>query len=197
MTKLGCLALLAALILGSPAFAWTPDEVSSKRLAQGQPYLEVTPDPAGSSGLVRAGIEIAATPERVWAVMLDCALAKRMVTNLRSCRVLERDPRGRWDVREQISAPPFFPTIRVIIRADYDPPHGYRFRRSGGDLPVLEGEWRLEPLDGGRRTRVLYESRATLPFSAPGTVARLFLRHEVAQALIGLRRESQAQGAGP
>ena len=186
---------IIALVLctAEPALAWDPSPEAAQRLSRGQAWLEVRPDPAGASGLVRAGLDIDAPPDVVWAVMLDCRLAPRMVSNLKSCKVLERDSAGRWDVREQVAKPLLFPAMRTVFRSDYDPPHGFRFHRTGGDLPVLEGEWRLQPLDGGRRTRVLYESRAELPFDAPGPLARILLRQEVAAALQGLKRECLAR----
>ncbi len=182
-----------ALCAAGPALAWDPGPEAEQRLSRGQVWLEVRPDPAGASGLVRAGLDIEAPPDTVWAVMLDCQLAPRMVSNLKSCKVLERDPGGRWDVREQVAKPLLFPPMRTVFHSDYDPPHGFRFHRTGGDLPVLEGEWRLQPLDGGRRTRVLYESRAELPFDAPGPLARILLRQEIAAALQGLKRECLAR----
>jgi hypothetical protein len=184
---------LALVCAARPALAWIPGLEADRRLARGQAFIEVRPDPAGASGLIRAGLDIDAPPDIVWAVMLDCRLAPRMVSNLKSCRVLDRDPAGHWDVREQIAKPLLFPAMRTVFRSDYDPPHGFSFRRTGGDLPVLEGEWRLEPLDGGRRTRVLYESRAALPFDAPGPLARILLRQEISMALQGLKRECLAR----
>jgi hypothetical protein len=60
----------------------------------------------------------------------------------------------------------------------------------GGDLRVLEGEWRLEPRDG--QIRVTYVNRIALPFLVPGWAARAALRRDVAAALLALRRESLA-----
>lgn len=127
--------------------------------------------------------------------MTDCALAPRMVSGLKSCRVLSRDPDGRWDIREHVSRSLLFlPKVVSVFRSDYDPPRGFTFRRVGGDLKVLEGSWSLEPLDGGTRTRVIYESRAALPYAVPGPLARMVLRDQVAMALKGLRRECLAGG---
>ena len=74
-----------------------------------------------------------------------------------------------------------------------DPPRRIRFYREGGQLQVLHGEWRLIPLDGGARTRVLYESRASTPFAIPAPIARMALRRDIPDALAALRREVMAR----
>jgi ribosome-associated toxin RatA of RatAB toxin-antitoxin module len=127
----------------------------------------------------------------VFAVITDCALAPKMVASLKSCRVLERDPAGHWDVREQVSKMTFVPSVRNVFRSDYDPPGHVRFHRIDGDLKVFEGEWRIEP--HGTGSRVIYENRASLPFRVPGYLARIALRIDVRQALLALRRESLAR----
>ena len=65
--------------------------------------VEVSPDPDVASGLIRGVVDIPAPPQAVWAVLVDCDLAPRMVRRLKSCRIVERDPAGGWDVREHIS----------------------------------------------------------------------------------------------
>jgi hypothetical protein len=187
------LLALSLLLAAGNARAFDLPVDAERAVARGEAWFEVRPDPEGPAGRVRAAEEVAAPPARVFAVMTDCALAPRMVANLKSCRVLERDPAGRWDVREHVSRPMlFFPSVRSVFRTDYDPPRGFTYRRTAGDLKVLEGDWRLTPLDGGRRTRVVYEGRAALPFPVPRAVARAVLRQQVAQALAALRRECLA-----
>jgi uncharacterized protein YndB with AHSA1/START domain len=154
--------------------------------------VEVGADPDGASGLIRGVVDIPAPPQAVWAVLVDCALAPRMVRSLKTCRILERDPAGRWDVREHVSRGGLIPSVRSVFRSDYEPPWRIRFRRAGGDLKVLEGEWRLLPLEGGG-TRVFYESRASAPFAVPPPLARMVLRRDVPDALRALRREALAR----
>lgn len=173
--------ILAGLLLAAPAWA------SGAGIR-----VEVVADPDGSSGLIRGVVEIDAPPEAVWNVLVDCGLAPRMVRSLKSCRVIERDPAGRWDVREHISRTGLLPSVRSVFRSDYDPPRRIRFYRVGGELKLLEGEWRLVPLDGGARTRVLYENRASAPFAIPAPIARMALRKDVPDALAALRREVMA-----
>lgn len=187
--SLGRTVILALLILAAPASADAREPRASRQGIK----VEVAADPNGSSGLIRGSVEIAATPEDVWKVLVDCDLAPRMVRSLKSCRILERDPAGRWDVREHISRPGMLPTVRSVFRSDYDPPQRIRFYRVGGELKVLEGEWRLVPLDGGARTRVLYENRASTPFAVPAPMARMVLRKDVPDALAALRREVMAR----
>ena len=187
-------AFALLLLIASPAWAWEPTGQILAGLSRGA-YVDVRPDPDGASGLSRAAEEIAAPPEVVWAVLVDCDLAPRMAASLKSCRILERDPAGRWDLREQIVRPGLMPHFRSVVRSDFDAPRRLKFRRTGGDLKILEGEWRLAPLDGGRTTRVVYESRAASPYAVPASLARLALRRDVLTAMAALKRESLARAA--
>ena len=187
------LPFLILLLWGSSALAWEPPAETRLALAKGRAHIEVRPDPGGASGRIAAAVEISARPEVVWATLIDCDLAPRMAPNLKSCTITGRDPEGRWDVREQIARPGLLPPFRTLVRSDFDPPRRLRFHRTGGDLKVLEGEWRLTPLEGGRRTLVIYESRASSPYPVPAAMARLVLRRDVAAALSALTRESLAR----
>jgi uncharacterized membrane protein len=182
------LVLLTAVAAATAVRAAQSDDAV---LAQGPPFVEVRADPDGESGLIRGAIDIAAPPELVFQVVTDCDLATKMVSSLKSCRILERDPAGRWDVREQVSKMTFLPSVRSVFRSDYDPPGRVRFRRVDGDLKVYEGEWRIDPLGGG--SRVSYVSRVSTPFRVPGALARIGLRRAVRQALLALRSECLAQ----
>jgi hypothetical protein len=184
------LALIAALAAG-PACALDVPPRAEDLLDRGRPWVEVTPDADGYSGQIRAAIDIPASKEAIWAKMLDCGAALRMVANLKSCRILDSDPQGRWDVREQVSRPAFLPSIRNIYRSDYDRPNGIRFQRTGGDMRSFEGSWRLETRPDG--VRVTYQARAAAPFTVPGWIARATLRHDVSAALLALRRETAGQ----
>jgi carbon monoxide dehydrogenase subunit G len=177
--------ILLALLALAAAPAWAPEG--------GGIRVQITPDPGGASGLIQGSVEIEATPEEVWTVLIDCDAAPRLVARLKSCKVLERDPQGRWDIRQHISRAGPLPSVRSVFRSDYEPPRRIHFRRVGGEVKVMEGEWRLVPLSSGTRTQVLYESRASAPFAVPAPIARMVLRHDVPEALAALRREVLAR----
>jgi hypothetical protein len=186
------LALIASLVAATAARASVDLDARARALLdRGRPYVQVRADPDGRSGRITAAIDVAAPPEVVFRVIADCDLAPRMVDSLKSCRILQSDPAGRWDIREDISKMGFLPSVRNVFRSDYDPPRRVRFHRVGGDLEVFEGEWRVEPRGPG--ARVLYESRVAAPFRAPGPIARMALRFEVPKALLALRREALAR----
>jgi carbon monoxide dehydrogenase subunit G len=164
----------------------------SQAAARDSIVAEVWPDPGGASGIVRGQVDIAATPETVWATLLDCGRAHRMAPSVRRCEVTQRDPAGRWDVRRmEVQWSAFLPRFSTVFRSDFEPLRRIRFRCTGGDIAFCEGEWRLAPLPGGG-VRVSYENRATAPFPAPPGITRFAMKMDLADALRALRRESQA-----
>ncbi len=192
------LALAAALVLalapGAPSAAeWTPPAQAVERLARGDVHADVISDPGGADGLVHGAVDIDAPASVVWSAILDCGRAGRMAPGIRSCRITERDPGGRWDVREMtVQWAPLTPVFRTAFRSEFEPGRRIRFRCVSGDVRFCEGQWRLEPLGTGR-TRVIYENRASSPLSAPALVTRAAMRRDVARALKALRRESESR----
>ncbi|MFN3856179.1 MAG: SRPBCC family protein [Caulobacter sp.] len=164
-------------------------EAAVAQVGRGEVWVRVVQ--AGKAARITAAIEIDAPPQRVWAVMTDCAQAKRIIANLTVCRTVERG--AGWDVREQVTRGNLFvPTLRNLVRSDYQPHRMIRFRSVGGDVQVMEGFWRLEPIRGGQGTRVIYESKVQAPIAAPASVVRAGLRADCAKVLGNLRRISEA-----
>lgn len=193
------IALAALLLLiAAPAVGhadWTPDAAALGRLTRGEVYAEVSPDPGGASGVVHGAVDIAAPPAVVWATIQDCGRANAMAPSVRSCRITENGPDGRWDVRELVVRwSGLTPAYTTRFRSDYDPKTRIRFRCTGGDISFCQGLWRLTPLPEGG-TRVTYENRATSPIAAPPVITRVAMRRDVARALTALRRESEDRAA--
>jgi ribosome-associated toxin RatA of RatAB toxin-antitoxin module len=155
------------------------------------PEVSVDYDEDAAAARVTAAIDISAPPQIVYAVMLDCSLALKIVSGLESCRVTERSADGAWDVREHIiSISVLLPRIRNVFRSDYQRNRSIRFRRVDGDLKLSDGEWRLQPLAGGTATRVTYRSHVALSAPVPGPLVRAAIRYDIPGMLLALRRES-------
>ncbi len=90
--------ILFALAATAPARAWSPAE--NALLEAGEPVVALSPAPGGDATQIRAAIDIPAPAPAIWSIITDCTHTMRFVPGLESCRVLERDPAGRWDIRE-------------------------------------------------------------------------------------------------
>jgi uncharacterized protein YndB with AHSA1/START domain len=193
MLALG-VAVAAAVLTATPALAWEPGAQAQGALRAGLAWADVGAEPEGV-GLIHGVVDIPAPPRTVWRVMTDCRLTPRLIASALPCRVLSAGPGGAWDVREQITRGGLFvPTIRNVYRSDYQPFSLIRFHKVGGDLKVEEGEWRLEPLNGGRATRVIYTNRIAANILAPAAMVRAGLKGDTPRVLMNLRREAMAAG---
>lgn len=186
---------LAACLSATPLLAWSPTSDTQKTLRNGRAWAEVLPD-ANGAVLIRAAVDIAAPPSTVWAVMTDCRLASRLIADLASCTVLQGDQRHGWDVRDQFSRGNLFlPDIHNVVRSEYTPYSLIRFQKAGGNLKIEDGEWRLESIDGGAGTRVIYINRVKADILVPAPLVRAGLRGSTPKVLLALRRESLAAAA--
>jgi hypothetical protein len=186
---------LAACLSATPLLAWSPTPDTQKTLRNGRAWAEVLPD-ANGAVLIRAAVDIAAPPSTVWAVMTDCRLASRLISDLASCTVLQGDQRRGWDVRDQFSRGNLFlPDIHNVVRSEYTPYSLIRFQKAGGNLKIEAGEWRLESMDGGAATRVIYINRVKADILVPAPLVRAGLRGSTPKVLLALRRESLAAAA--
>jgi len=187
-------ALAAALVLlAGRALAWAPSPSEQQALAGGHAFSEVAAGGDGA-GLIHAAIDIPAPPRTVWMVMNDCRYIRRLIASAVDCRTLQGDAdKGGWDIKETVTKGNFFiPTIHNIYRSDYQPYSLIRFRKAGGDLRVEEGEWRLEALNNGAGTRVIYVNLVAANIMAPAPLVREGMRRDTAKVLANLRRESMA-----
>lgn len=181
------------LAASTAAAAQEPNPDWLRKIESGDVALEAHTDANGRGGQVRAMIDIAAPPEVVWTTILDCERAARMTPSVKSCRVLSRDAAGRVELREHVVKWSFLlPALHSTSRLTLEPYRRITFSCEGGDIKDCEGQWLLEPRDGGRTTRVTYENRATAPFGLPNGMTTMAMRRDVPAALRALRRESVA-----
>ena len=171
---------------------WTPTPVAVSMATRGQVFIEVVGEADNRTGVIRAVIDIAAPRERVWRAMTDCARVGVLMRNT-TCRVVSGDIRSGSDVREQRTAGTMiFPAMTNVVRVDYVAPRLMRFRRAGGDFQTLEGEWRLESINGGAGTRVIYVNRLAVNLRLPPPLMREGMRRDVPRMLMNLRREAMS-----
>lgn len=163
------------------------DEI--RRLMQGEVLIDISSDDS-SAGIIKAAIDIPASAKAVWRVMADCARSPKYVPGLVSCKILETASNGKNDVREHVVKWAWFmPPVRSVFRSYYDPWKTIRFQKMDGDLADLSGEWRLEPVNGGKATRLFYSAKIALSLPLPDAMVRGVLERDVPQTLKALRTE--------
>lgn len=195
MRQLLPIALL--LLLAAPAAqAAGPPASAEGLLGKGGVWVISSPDPDKVSARVQAAIDIPVSPEKVWRTMTDCKNSYKLITNLKSCKIVQGDMAKGWDVREHVTKGGLVPSMRIVFRSDYTAYTVIRFKLVEGDLKVEQGEWRLISLRNGTATRVVYDNRLALNLPVPQDLLANGLKKSTPKALTNLRDLCVAQAKG-
>lgn len=185
-----CAAIVSLLVAGAAA-AETGTDTATLALTR-DIVVKVSADQGEADGRIEAQVDIVATPAKVWSIMLDCARAQKFLTALKSCKVLESAPDGSTDIREHRSRwLALLPETVSVFRSVYIKEREIDFERVSGDFRFLKGSWRLQPLDGGRATRVSYDARIGAGVPLPGFMIRAALEEDVPRFLSAFRDEAE------
>jgi carbon monoxide dehydrogenase subunit G len=125
-----------------------------------------------------ATAEIAAPPERCYAIAADIDHIAEWQGGVQQVEVLERDGQGRAKVAK-ITTDAKVRTISTTVTLTYDEPRGLKWTQSKGDLKDLDGEWRFEPSGAG--TRATYRL-----VGDPGRMLGMLIRGPVEERMRGL-----------
>ncbi|MDX2308203.1 MAG: SRPBCC family protein [Hyphomicrobium sp.] len=189
-------AVSAAMIVQAlPASARSAADIAT--LEQGLPVVAVAHVDGPIDGEVTAAIDVPAPPSAVWSTLTECASANTFLPNLKKCTILEGDTSAGADVREHrvASWASFLPDLRSVFRSEYETERRIAFQQITGDLEHMDGEWRLEPLPGGRSTRVSYVARVGFHPLVPGFLVRNSLKSDVPTFLTTIRDEAVRRAA--
>jgi carbon monoxide dehydrogenase subunit G len=159
-------------------------------LAESEPKVSISHDQPRDAMVIHASIDIEAPPAIVWAVITDCKRAPNYVPNMESCRVVEREPHDRWQVRETVHNVMLLPRIRSVSRVEFDKDRRMSFKKAGGDMRIAEGEWRLDPLEKGKATRLRYDAVLALNMSVPNFMVENIAKRDVPALMKNIERES-------
>jgi uncharacterized membrane protein len=148
-------------------------------------------------------VEIDAPPESCFAAAIDYETFPRWQQAVERAEVLERDSEGRGElVRFEIDAK--VKKISYTLRYHYDAPAASGSERAwriwwefveGDGVADVEGDYVLEPLDGGRRTLVAYRLGIDPGVPVPGVVARRLNRGVMRRSVTDLRDEVERRAA--
>jgi ribosome-associated toxin RatA of RatAB toxin-antitoxin module len=190
---------LAALAAGSesardPLPPWIPDSAQLERLARGEVVVIADIEASRPEVEVAAAVQIAASPQRIFRTMTDCAQALEFVPHLEVCRVLESAPDGSWQIIEHgVDLSWYLPRMDYVFRAEYEPFRRIRFSHVRGDLRENRGTWELHPADEGETIATILTYRVHVePRSfMPRWIVRSSLRRDLPRMLRALRERCE------
>ncbi|WP_037410735.1 type II toxin-antitoxin system RatA family toxin [Candidatus Solirubrobacter pratensis] len=137
--------------------------------------------------------EIDATPQACFDALTAYERLPEWQGAVCAARVLERDEQGRGIVVEyEIDAR--VKRVRYRLRQVYDEPRRLGSEYLGGDFRDFAGEWRFEPLAGGR-TRAELDLRIDPGRFVPGPVRAVIADAVMRRALSDLKRHVERPGA--
>ena len=166
--------------------ALSPDPADMEHLERGEVAIKTVGGEGGGTERVQATILIAAPAERVWQIMNDCDHSPEFVPGLKSCRVLRRE--GQDEIIEHsMKFSWLLPEVTYVFRARYEQNRQVAFQRIAGDVRRFEGNWTLQPVDGERKTIVVYSLYLDPGFLVPQWMVRLLLREDLPAVLFSLR----------
>ena len=93
-------------------------------------------------------VEIAAPPERCFAIAADLDRVPEWHGAMTEVEVLERDRAGRATIVES-EMDASVARVRMRLRLSYEQPTAIRWTRESGDLHSLDGSWRFEERGDG------------------------------------------------
>ena len=143
--------------------------------------------------VARQEATIAASPEDLWAVLVDFERYPSWARDLKHVEVLERDAEGRG-VEVLFRAAAMGRSTTYVLRYDHtDAPNRLPWRFVRGDIMRrLDGEYRLEAVEGG--TNVVYELEVELIIPLPGFVKRR-AEHKIMHTALDELRAAVSQSA--
>lgn len=133
---------------------------------------------ASESGITSASVE------RCYEAIADFATYPEWQDAVQSTEILSTHPDGRGkDVEVTIDLK--VRTVRYRLRYHHEPPHRLWWEYLGGDVELIEGEYRFEP--NGTDTRIVYELGVETGFPVPGALTRRIASAAMARSIADLR----------
>jgi carbon monoxide dehydrogenase subunit G len=197
------LAVLAATQLAAgtpttepalPTASWVQTDAIQARLSAGEVVMQS--ELGSREASVQAAIRVRAVPQVVWNLITRCDSVATFVPGLRHCERLQTAADGSWSIVEHdIRYSVLMPTIRSIVRSQYQAPHRVDFVGIGGNVKAESGSWVLEPASDGQATTVEYSISIEPGFFVPRAVVRRSLSKELPVMLTGLRARAEQLAA--
>ncbi len=133
-------------------------------------------------------IEIDAAPDRVLAVITDFLRYPEFLSHVRGTRVVRQDAVS-WEVEFELN---LIRPVRYTLRLEQQGAEGLTWSLVSGVFRSNDGSWKLEPLEGGTRTRATYQIDLQIGVFLPGSLVNTLVGKELPDMLLAFKRRVEA-----
>jgi ribosome-associated toxin RatA of RatAB toxin-antitoxin module len=137
-------------------------------------------------------IEIAAPPAVVMEVINDFSAYTRFLPEMEQVEVLSQSG-GRTEVRFAVKV---IRRLEYTLRLEQVDELNVRWSLVEGAFKSNDGGWKLEPLDGGARTRATYKIDLQVGMFVPGNIVRSLVDRSLPDTLARFKAESEKRNKG-
>src|SRR5713101_2943738 len=143
---------------------------------------------------VRASAELKASPRIAWEVLTDYDHLAEFIPDLRSSRVLRRDPDGVLvEQKGEFGFLFFRQPIEVTMAVSEQPPRRIFARSVAGSMKDMEGSYELQASDAG--LRLAYSGRLVPDFFVPPLIGMALVRRSLDPRFRAMVEEIERRGA--
>ncbi len=173
-----------------PPSSTVPSEADLARLEAGEILVSNTRvDEAGGAAVAKAIFHVDAP--RLWDILGDCEENYRFVRGLRDCEVLRESATAAL-TRQSLKPYLLLPHFSYVFDTRRAPYEWIQIRLQEGDLRILEGSWRFDPLPGDGGILVTHAIRVQPKMSVPRWLARRTVERDLYRMLACLRWRTSA-----
>ncbi|MBS1993808.1 MAG: SRPBCC family protein [Cyanobacteria bacterium SZAS LIN-3] len=135
---------------------------------------------------------INASPEDVFAVIVDYKDAGRLFSNLTKSEVVSRDEKNKTsNVSFSLKGIMNLWSFDYVLSIKENFPTRIDFKRVSGAFKRNEGYWKLLPLDNGRRTEVVYAKFIDAGLMVPPQVVAKQVRESTESVMLNLKQVAE------
>jgi len=169
-----------------------PDAGTLALLRNGDVLVEnIRLDEMGGAARVQALFQ--GTAESVWALLESCAANYRFIEGLLDCEVLESADTHAL-TRHALKKNMLTPRMEYMFETVREPYRWIAIRLLSGDLDIMEGNWRFDPLDDGTFLLVTHRIRVQPRIPVPRWLVRRTLRNDLGDMVACMRAMVGASG---
>lgn len=147
------LTLLLSAAWGLSA-AWAADDSEWQTLSKGNVVIRQNA-PAGVVPSVEAKILIPKPSEKVWKVVADPEKLMHEEHKVKKVKILSRSGNTQ-NVEFSVLMTRLLPPFNYVLQQSLSPPYVLNFRRVSGSFKDIQGSWKLQPVDNGKKTILSY-----------------------------------------